>query len=92
MNVDPNTLSHEDQQKFERFMMKIQAQESYTMFSTTVNDCFKDCVSDFTSSDLTKKENKCVESCLTKFMKTNQRISKRFGEENLKLQQAQMNQ
>ncbi|XP_051153439.1 mitochondrial import inner membrane translocase subunit Tim9-like [Leptopilina boulardi] len=42
--------------------------------------CFTDCVSDFTSRDIKKKEEKCALNCMEKFLKMNQRISQRFQE------------
>lgn len=42
--------------------------------------CFLDCISDFTSRDVQKKEETCALNCMEKYLKMNQRISQRFQE------------
>lgn len=42
--------------------------------------CFSDCIFDFTTRSLTSKEDACSTNCVEKFMKMNQRISQRFQE------------
>ncbi|KXN72167.1 hypothetical protein CONCODRAFT_16412 [Conidiobolus coronatus NRRL 28638] len=92
MNVDPNNLSYEEQVKLERFMIKIQAKESYSNFSAATYTCFNKCINDFYSKILSNREVECVSSCLDDFISQSQRVTKRFGEENIKMQQAANNQ
>lgn len=53
--------------------------------------CFNDCVFDFTTRNVSSKEDQCASNCFDKFLKMNQRISQRFQEfqmiANEKLQQ-----
>ena len=42
--------------------------------------CFNDCIFDFTSRTVSSKEDSCSNHCVEKFMKMNQRISQRFQE------------
>lgn len=42
--------------------------------------CFNDCIFDFTSRTMSSKEDVCSSNCVEKFMKMNQRISQRFQE------------
>lgn len=42
--------------------------------------CFIDCVSDFTTRDIRDKEEKCSLNCMEKYLKMNQRVSQRFQE------------
>ncbi|RWS07098.1 mitochondrial import inner membrane translocase subunit Tim9-like protein [Dinothrombium tinctorium] len=53
--------------------------------------CFNDCIFDFTTRSLSSKEENCSNYCVEKFLKMNQRVSQRFQEfqmiANEKLQQ-----
>ena len=42
--------------------------------------CFNDCIFDFTNRSMSSKEETCNTNCVEKFMKMNQRISQRFQE------------
>ncbi|RWS28760.1 mitochondrial import inner membrane translocase subunit Tim9-like protein [Leptotrombidium deliense] len=42
--------------------------------------CFMDCIYDFTTRNLSSKEDDCSNKCVDKFLKMNQRISQRFQE------------
>jgi len=42
--------------------------------------CFNDCIFDFTNRTLSSKEDTCSSHCVEKFLKMNQRISQRFQE------------
>jgi import inner membrane translocase subunit TIM9 len=58
----------------------IQFQEFLTSYNKLSEICFIDCISDFTSRDILKKEEKCALNCMEKYLKMNQRISQRFQE------------
>lgn len=45
--------------------------------------CFDSCIWNFTSRDVSSKENQCINNCFEKFIKTHQRISQRFQEHQL---------
>ncbi|XP_034947050.1 mitochondrial import inner membrane translocase subunit Tim9-like [Chelonus insularis] len=42
--------------------------------------CFIDCISDFTTREIRDKEEKCALNCMEKYLKMNQRVSQRFQE------------
>ncbi|XP_071540113.1 mitochondrial import inner membrane translocase subunit Tim9 [Panulirus ornatus] len=42
--------------------------------------CFNDCVWDFTSRSIRSNEENCVQNCVEKYTKVTQRISERFQE------------
>ncbi|XP_063976374.1 mitochondrial import inner membrane translocase subunit Tim9 [Diachasmimorpha longicaudata] len=58
--------------------------KSFKDFLTSYNKlseiCFIDCISDFTTRDIRDKEEKCALNCMEKFLKMNQRVSQRFQE------------
>ncbi|XP_011309231.1 mitochondrial import inner membrane translocase subunit Tim9 [Fopius arisanus] len=58
--------------------------KSFKDFLTSYNKlseiCFIDCISDFTTRDIREKEEKCALNCMEKFLKMNQRVSQRFQE------------
>ena len=45
--------------------------------------CFDSCIWNFTTRDITSKEDSCINNCFEKFVKSNQRISQRFQEHQL---------
>ena len=51
--------------------------------------CFMDCVHDFTQRNVSSKEETCANNCFDKFLKMNQRISQRFQELQLILNDKQ---
>ncbi|TGZ83052.1 putative mitochondrial intermembrane space translocase subunit Tim9 [Ascodesmis nigricans] len=58
-----------------------------TMYSNLVQNCFNDCINDFTSKAVSAKENSCVTNCATKFMKASERLGMRFQEANAAMMQ-----
>lgn len=50
------------------------------MYNSLVERCFRDCVESFRRKDLDKTEEKCIQSCCSKFMKHSARVGIRFGE------------
>lgn len=54
------------------------------MYSTLTQNCFSDCVQDFTSSKLSNKESECIAKCADKFLKHSERVGQRFAEFNAK--------
>ncbi|KAL7299991.1 mitochondrial import inner membrane translocase subunit Tim9-like [Trichogramma pretiosum] len=71
MQVLPTDVDKEQVQSFKEFLT------SYNKLSET---CFVDCIFDFTTREVKKKEDKCAMNCMEKFLKMNQRISQRFQE------------
>jgi import inner membrane translocase subunit TIM9 len=49
-------------------------------YNRLTEQCFNDCVFDFTSRTLASKEDNCSNHCVEKFLKLNMRISQRFQE------------
>jgi import inner membrane translocase subunit TIM9 len=45
--------------------------------------CFTDCIFDFTGRTFPTKEDKCADNCVDKYLKMNQRIGQRFQEYQL---------
>ncbi|KRZ17798.1 Kynurenine--oxoglutarate transaminase 3, partial [Trichinella zimbabwensis] len=52
-------------------------------YSRISEQCFIDCVHDFTTRSVTVREENCVSNCLEKYLKVLQRISQRFHEYQL---------
>ncbi|XP_014211679.1 mitochondrial import inner membrane translocase subunit Tim9 [Copidosoma floridanum] len=71
MNIQSNTIDEDQFRSFQEFLT------SYNKLSEL---CFIDCIFDFTSRNIQKKEEKCTVNCMEKFLKINQRISQRFQE------------
>jgi len=49
-------------------------------YNKLAEECFSDCVHDFTSRTISGAENTCAMNCTEKFLKTSQRIGIRFQE------------
>ncbi|KAI9188060.1 protein transporter tim9 [Blastocladiella emersonii ATCC 22665] len=90
MSIDPSALNPYERQIFEAMVEQKQMKESMGMFSRVLETCFTSCVTEFTTSALTPGEDKCVDRCIDKFMKHSERISQRFQEFNMLLEQRQM--
>jgi mitochondrial import inner membrane translocase subunit TIM9 len=58
------------------------------LYSNLVQRCFNDCVTDFTSKSLAGKEEGCVLRCVDKFLKSSERLSERFQEQNAAMAQS----
>ena len=61
-----------------------QFKEFLQLFNKISEQCFADCVNDFTSRKVSNEESTCSISCLTKYLQSTQRISRRFQDEYLK--------
>lgn len=62
-------------------MTQMKLFKEYMMdFNRLAEQCFNDCIFDFTQRKLTPKETTCQDNCVHKYFKLNQRISKRFYE------------
>lgn len=62
-------------------MTQMKLFKEYMMdFNRLAEQCFNDCVYDFTGRKLTAKETTCQDNCVEKYFKLTQRISKRFYE------------
>lgn len=49
-------------------------------YNRLTEQCFNDCIFDFTNRTLASKEDSCANHCVEKYLKMNQRISQRFQE------------
>lgn len=63
-----------------------QFREFMQMFNVISEQCFMDCIKNFTSKQVSKEEYDCSISCLTKHLQSTQRISGRFQEEFIEQQ------
>uniref|UniRef100_A0AAX7TGT6 Mitochondrial import inner membrane translocase subunit n=1 Tax=Astatotilapia calliptera TaxID=8154 RepID=A0AAX7TGT6_ASTCA len=57
-------------------------------YNKVTENCFMDCVRDFTTRDVKPEESSCSESCLQKYLKMTQRISMRFQEYHIQQNEA----
>ncbi|PVD25497.1 hypothetical protein C0Q70_13153 [Pomacea canaliculata] len=62
-----------------------QFREFLTQYNRISEQCFADCVHDFTTRKILEPENTCSLNCLEKFLKMSQRVSQRFQEHHLTL-------
>lgn len=62
------------------FFFTFKFRDFLTSYNKLSEVCFIDCISDFTSRDLKTKEEKCAVNCMEKYLKMNQRVSQRFQE------------
>ena len=58
------------------------------MYGKLVQNCFDDCVNDFTTKSLHSREESCVMKCVDKHLKSSERIGQRFQEQNAALMQS----
>ncbi|KAK9800210.1 hypothetical protein WJX73_009657 [Symbiochloris irregularis] len=58
----------------------MQVRDSLRMYNNLVERCFKDCVESFRRKELDSTEEKCVQKCTDKFMKSSARTGLRFAE------------
>ncbi|XP_049595861.2 mitochondrial import inner membrane translocase subunit Tim9 isoform X1 [Syngnathus scovelli] len=65
-----------------------QFKEFLGTYNKLTENCFMDCVKDFTSRDVRPEESSCSESCLQKYLKMTQRISMRFQEYHIQQNEA----
>lgn len=60
----------------------MQASDMSNMFNNLAATCFNRCVNNFRSRILDSKEQQCIETCATRFIKHYQRVGLRFADEN----------
>ncbi|KAM9786498.1 mitochondrial import inner membrane translocase subunit Tim9 isoform X2 [Syngnathus typhle] len=65
-----------------------QFKEFLGTYNKLTENCFMDCVKDFTSREVRPEESSCSESCLQKYLKMTQRISMRFQEYHIQQNEA----
>ncbi|PRT55875.1 Mitochondrial import inner membrane translocase subunit TIM9 [Wickerhamiella sorbophila] len=82
-------LNPREQQEFQQLVEKKQMKDFMRLYSSLVERCFADCVNDFTSQQISAKEEACVNKCAEKFLKHSERVGQRFQEQNAKLMQQQ---
>ncbi|RKP30438.1 hypothetical protein METBISCDRAFT_6299, partial [Metschnikowia bicuspidata] len=66
---------------FQQIVEQKQMKDFMRLYSNLVSRCFEDCVNDFTSANLTTKENNCINKCSEKFLKHSERVGQRFQEQ-----------
>lgn len=64
-----------------------QFKDFLTTYNNVTENCFADCVSDFTARRVAKAENDCCMYCVDKYIKMTQRVSLRL-QEHLQMQQS----
>lgn len=74
-------LNVKEQQEFQQIVEQKQMKDFMRLYSNLVSRCFEDCVNDFTSANLTTKENNCISKCSEKFLKHSERVGQRFQEQ-----------
>ncbi|CAB1416296.1 unnamed protein product [Pleuronectes platessa] len=65
-----------------------QFKEFLGTYNKVTENCFMDCVKDFTTREVKPEETSCSESCLQKYLKMTQRISMRFQEYHIQQNEA----
>ncbi|CAJ1074932.1 mitochondrial import inner membrane translocase subunit Tim9 [Xyrichtys novacula] len=65
-----------------------QFKEFLGTYNKVTENCFMDCVKDFTTREVKAEESSCSESCLQKYLKMTQRISMRFQEYHIQQNEA----
>jgi import inner membrane translocase subunit TIM9 len=58
----------------------IQFKELLSTYNRLSESCFTDCVNDFTSRKVTRKEDECTTNCVEKYLKMTQRLAQRIQE------------
>ncbi|KPP70953.1 mitochondrial inner membrane translocase 9-like protein-like [Scleropages formosus] len=80
VNIMTAQVSESDQIK--------QFKEFLGTYNKLTENCFMDCVKDFTTREVKPEEGTCSESCLQKYLKMTQRISMRFQEYHIQQNEA----
>lgn len=75
-------LNSREQQEFQKVVEQKQMKDFMRLYSDLVQRCFNDCVNDFTTKNLTSREDGCVLKCTEKFLKHSERVGARFQEQN----------
>ncbi|KAK2738232.1 protein transporter tim9 [Onygenales sp. PD_40] len=83
-----DALNANEQRELAARMEKKQMKEFMTVYSTIVQRCFEDCVTDFTTKSLISREQGCINRCFDKFMKGSERVNQRFQEQNAQMMQS----
>ncbi|KAL2403334.1 hypothetical protein ABEF95_000547 [Exophiala dermatitidis] len=83
-------LNMSEQRELQSRLERRQMGEFMATFSGLVQQCFDDCVNDFTSKATTPREQGCVSRCFEKHMKATERLGERFQEYNAAMQAEQM--
>ncbi|KFO61897.1 TIM9 translocase, partial [Ptilorrhoa leucosticta] len=65
-----------------------QFKEFLGTYNKLTENCFVDCIKDFTSRDVKPEEITCSDNCLQKYLKMTQRISMRFQEYHIQQNEA----
>lgn len=75
-NLDMSSMSDEIQAE----VQVKQFRDFLVQYNKLSENCFNDCVWDFTSRSIRSNEEDCVLNCVEKYTKVTQRISERFQE------------
>eukprot|EP00884_Botryococcus_braunii_P022590 jgi/Botrbrau1/9014/Bobra.0148s0116.1 len=91
MNIEGmEHVPKEHQQQLLDRVDEMQIRDSLRMYNTLVERCFRDCVDSFRRKDLEAAEEKCVENCCEKFIKSSARVGLRFSELSRETEQEMM--
>ncbi|KAK7082680.1 Mitochondrial import inner membrane translocase subunit Tim9 [Halocaridina rubra] len=75
-NLDVSSMSEQIQAE----VQVKQFRDFLVQYNKLSENCFNDCVWDFTSRNIRNNEDTCVTNCVEKYTKVTQRISERFQE------------
>ena len=64
----------------------------FRLYNKITNTCFNQCVHAFHSKKLETSENRCLNTCVLKFMKMSQRIGQRYQEHQIQQSQQGLQQ
>lgn len=81
--MDLEKLQPKDRDRILGLLEKKQSDQFMTLYSYVVDNCFRDCVGDFTSSSLGDAEGKCVNRCAEKLLLHANRMGTRMAEKQI---------
>ncbi|KAL1916230.1 uncharacterized protein VTP21DRAFT_5847 [Calcarisporiella thermophila] len=82
--MDLSHLSYQEQLELQRKMEEKQVMENMRIYLEIAEQCFNNCVNDFTTRTLLNREEQCVVKCTEKFILLSKRAGTRFGERHQK--------
>lgn len=78
--------------EFFQILEELQVGDTLSLYNKITDTCFQQCVNTFHSKKLDGSENRCLNTCVFKFMKMSQRIGQRYQEHQLQQSQLGMSQ
>ncbi|KAF2398637.1 hypothetical protein EJ06DRAFT_583308 [Trichodelitschia bisporula] len=80
-------LTSAEQHELGQRMERKQIRAFMEMYQNLVTRCFDDCITDFSTKSLGSREENCVLRCVDKQIKSQERLSARFQEQNAAMAQ-----